>query len=128
MWRERVRGFNVRAAGRAARARVWLRRVMPRVAAVAAGLFVVRLLVSGTALYRETPLGLLGSLTVAAVGAVVLYFGIKILVRLKRMLLWRVRRRLVITYLFVGLTPIVLLVVLGFVATVGGARARAACA
>jgi phosphoserine phosphatase RsbU/P len=98
----------------------WLRRAMPRVALAAVVLFVVRWLLAGTELYRTTPLGLLGQLTALAVSATAVYYGARVLLRLKRMLLWRVRRRLVITYLFVGLTPIVLLVVLGFVATVGG--------
>jgi phosphoserine phosphatase RsbU/P len=98
----------------------WLRRAMPRVALAAVILFVVRWFLAGTELYRTTPLGLLGTLTALAVTATLVYYGARLLLRLKRMLLWRVRRRLVITYLFVGLTPIVLLVVLGFVATVGG--------
>src|SRR3712207_4526452 len=93
---------------------------MPRVAAAAAVLFVLRLLVQNTSLYRETFVGALGPLTFAAVAAVVCYYGLKILVRLKRLLLWRVRRRLVITYLFVGLTPIVLLLVLGYLAAMLG--------
>jgi len=97
-----------------------LRRVMPRVALAAVALFVVRWLVAGTEAYRTTPLGLLGPLTAAAVTAAVTYYLVRFLLRLKRMLLWRVRRRLVITYLFVGLTPVVLLLILGFVATVGG--------
>jgi sigma-B regulation protein RsbU (phosphoserine phosphatase) len=103
-----------------ARAEKWLRRVMPRVALAAVALFVVRLLISDTELYRTTPLRLLGPLTAVVVTAVLVYYGARILIRLKRMLLWRVRRRLVITYLFVGLTPIVLLLALGFLATVGG--------
>jgi sigma-B regulation protein RsbU (phosphoserine phosphatase) len=93
---------------------------MPRVAVVSVALFIIRLFISGTPAYSNTPLRLLGPLTLLAVTATVLYFGVKILIRLKRMLLWRVRRRLVITYLFVGLTPIVLLLTLGFVAVVGG--------
>ncbi|HZI18061.1 MAG TPA: SpoIIE family protein phosphatase [Pyrinomonadaceae bacterium] len=97
-----------------------LRRVMPRVALVAVVLAVVRWLVADTAAYNTTPLGLLGPLTAVVVTAAVVYYGARLLLRLKRMLLWRVRRRLVITYLFVGLTPVVLLLVLGFVAAVGG--------
>ncbi|MDT7689276.1 MAG: phosphoserine phosphatase RsbU/P [Acidobacteriota bacterium] len=101
-------------------AREWLRRAMPRVALAAVVLFLVRLFVRDTRAYSETPLGLLGPLTFCACAVVVLYYGLKLLVRLKRMLLWKVRRRLIITYLFVGLTPVVLLLMLGALAATGG--------
>ena len=100
--------------------REWLRRVMPRVAVAAVALYVLRQLIAGTWAYRNTPLGLVGVLTFCAVCATVFYYGVKILVRLKRLLLWRVRRRLIITYLFVGLTPVVLLLLLGALAATGG--------
>jgi sigma-B regulation protein RsbU (phosphoserine phosphatase) len=93
---------------------------MPRVALAAVALFLVRLFVRDTRAYVETPLGLLGPVTFLACASVVLYYGLKILVRLKRMLLWKVRRRLIITYLFVGLTPVVLLFMLGALAATGG--------
>jgi sigma-B regulation protein RsbU (phosphoserine phosphatase) len=93
---------------------------MPRVALVAVALFLLRLLVRDTWLYRNTAVGLLGLLTFMAVALTVCYYGLKILVRLKRRLLWRVRRRLIITYLFVGLTPVVLLLMLGALAATGG--------
>ena len=111
---------GARAAGKLSDARLWLRRVMPRVAAAAALLFVLRLFIQQTRLYRETFVGLVGPLTFCAVAAVALYYGLKLLVRLKRMMLWRVRRRLVITYLFVGLTPVVLLLVLGYLGAMLG--------
>src|ERR687889_641657 len=98
-----------RVAGRLGRARESFRRAMPRVALAAVALFLLRLFVRDTSLYRDTPFGLLGPFTFFVCACVVLYFGLKLAVRLKRMLLWRVRRRLVVTYLFVGLTPIVLL-------------------
>jgi phosphoserine phosphatase RsbU/P len=101
-------------------AREWLRRVMPRVALAAVALYVLRQLIWGTWVYRNTPLGIVGALTFFAACATVLYYGVKILVRLKRLLLWRVRRRLIITYLFVGLTPVVLLLLLGALAATGG--------
>ncbi|HEX8293681.1 MAG TPA: SpoIIE family protein phosphatase, partial [Pyrinomonadaceae bacterium] len=66
------------------------------------------------------PLGLLGPVTLFVCAAVVLYFGLKLAVRLKRMLLWKVRRRLIVTYLFIGLTPVVLLLALGALAATGG--------
>ncbi|MDT5294422.1 MAG: phosphoserine phosphatase RsbU/P [Acidobacteriota bacterium] len=103
-----------------ARAREWFRRLMPRVALAAGALFLVRLLVRDTWLYRSTSFGLLGPLTIFAVAATILYYGLKSLVRLKRLMLWKVRRRLIITYLFVGLTPVVLLLMLGALAATGG--------
>jgi sigma-B regulation protein RsbU (phosphoserine phosphatase) len=109
-----------RAADAFASAREWMRRVMPRVAVVAGVLYILRLLLRDTAVYRNTPLGLIGPLTFIAVCTVLVYYGLKILVRLKRKLLWRVRRRLIITYLFVGLTPVVLLLLLGGIAATGG--------
>ncbi|HEX8723463.1 MAG TPA: SpoIIE family protein phosphatase [Pyrinomonadaceae bacterium] len=116
----RWQGASDRFADGVARVREWLRRAMPRAALAAVALFLLRLFVRDTSAYQTTPLGLLGPLTFAACAAVLLYYGVKVLVRLKRMLLWRVRRRLVITYLFVGLTPVVLLLALGAVAATGG--------
>ena len=100
--------------------RLWLRGVMPKVAVAAGALFVVRLLVRNTSLYRETPLGLLGFITFLFVCASVVYYVLKGFVRLKQKLLWKVRRRLIITYLFAGLTPVVLLLILGYLTAVGG--------
>ena len=110
-----VRAFSANAARGLAAARRWLRRVMPQVAAASALLFVARALLRGTTLYRSTPLGtLLGLFTFLLVTLTLVYYGYGALRWLKRRLLWRVRRRLIITYLFVGLTPIVLLAGLGF--------------
>src|SRR5215213_3200082 len=118
--REKLQEASERAADAFARAREWTRRVMPRVAIAASVLYVLRLLLRDTDLYKNTPLGLIGPLTFLAVCAALVYYGLKILVRLKRKLLWRVRRRLIITYLFVGLTPVVLLLLLGAIAATGG--------
>jgi sigma-B regulation protein RsbU (phosphoserine phosphatase) len=97
------------------RVRNWLRRVMPRVAVVAAILFILKWLFGETRLYGDNPVGaLLDLITFLVVSFTTVYYGFKGLRWLKRRLLWRVRRRLVITYLFVGLTPIVLLGALGF--------------
>ncbi|MDT5272723.1 MAG: phosphoserine phosphatase RsbU/P [Acidobacteriota bacterium] len=109
-----------RLAGLFARARESFRRAMPRVALAAVALFLLRLFVRDTSLYQSTPLRLLGPITFFVCASVVLYFGLKLAVRLKRMLLWKVRRRLIITYLFVGLTPVVLLLALGALAATGG--------
>lgn len=116
----KLNGASERAADAFARAREWTRRVMPRVAIAAGVLYVLRLILSGTDVYKNTPLGLIGPLTFLAVSTVLAYYGLKVLVRLKRKLLWRVRRRLIITYLFVGLTPVVLLLMLGAIAATGG--------
>jgi sigma-B regulation protein RsbU (phosphoserine phosphatase) len=115
-----LQGASERFAGALAGVREWLRRAMPRVALAAGALYVLRLLIRQTWLYRNTPVSIIGVLTFFAVASVIVYYGLKILVRLKRSLLWRVRRRLMITYLFVGLTPIVLLLLLGALAAVGG--------
>jgi sigma-B regulation protein RsbU (phosphoserine phosphatase) len=109
-----------RAAGLFWRARESFRRAMPRVALAAFALFLLRLFIRDTSLYKETPLGLLGPVTFFVCACVILYFGLKLAVRLKRRLLWKVRRRLVVTYLFVGLTPIVLLLALGVLVATGG--------
>jgi sigma-B regulation protein RsbU (phosphoserine phosphatase) len=103
-----------------ARAREWSRRAMPRAALGAVALFMLRLFVRDTSLYQNTAVGLLGPFTFFVCAVVVLYFGLKLAVRLKRKLLWKVRRRLIITYLFVGLTPVVLLLALGALAATGG--------
>lgn len=113
-------GASERVAGRLGRAREWFRRAMPRVALAAVALFLLRLFVRDTSLYQDTPFGLLGPVTFFVCAAVLLYFGLKLAVRLKRKLLWKVRRRLIITYLFVGLTPVVLLLALGALAATGG--------
>src|SRR5215216_2409380 len=76
-----------RWAERLAGAREWFRRAMPRVALAAGALFLLRLFVRDTPLYKDTALGLLGPVTFCVVSAVVLYYGLKLLVRLKRMLL-----------------------------------------
>jgi hypothetical protein len=96
--------------------RMLLQRWMPRVAVAAAVLFVVRALVRDTTLYRTSVFGdLFGFVTFLLGTLTICYYGFKGLRWLKRKLLWRVRRRLIITYLFVGLTPIVLLAGLGFI-------------
>jgi sigma-B regulation protein RsbU (phosphoserine phosphatase) len=100
---------------------LWLRRVMLRVAIVAAALFILRLLFRGTWLYGDNFFGnLLGVITFCTIFFTIVYYGFKSLLWLKRRLLWRVRRRLVVTYLFVGLTPIVLLILLGLLSAFGG--------
>ncbi|HEY0322489.1 MAG TPA: SpoIIE family protein phosphatase [Pyrinomonadaceae bacterium] len=100
--------------------RAWLRRVMPRVAIAAAILLIARMLLSRTFIFGDNPLGgLLEFISSFLIFITVLYYGLKALRWMKRRLLWRVRRRLVVTYLFVGLTPIILLALFGMVASFG---------
>lgn len=94
---------------------------MPRVAIAAAVLFIFRNLLGGTFLYGAGTIGqILRAVTVIVVGFTAAYYGYKALRWLKRKLFWRVRRRLAVTYLFIGLTPIVLLAILGLLAAFGG--------
>jgi sigma-B regulation protein RsbU (phosphoserine phosphatase) len=106
----------------AGRVRDRLRAVMPRVAMAAALVFSLWLIVRDKSVldrlsFMRTALGAAAFILVCFT---LLYYGLKALRWLKRRLLWRVRRRLVITYLFVGLTPIVLLVLLGLLSAFGG--------
>jgi sigma-B regulation protein RsbU (phosphoserine phosphatase) len=94
------------------RVRAWLQRVMPRAGAASAALFVVWLLIHDTRFYREGIVGRLFVVALLVIYFTAAYYGVIGLRWLKRRLMWRVRRRLVITYLFVGLTPIVLLITL----------------
>ncbi len=116
-----IRAAQMRVMKAATRARVWLRGVMPGLAALAAVLFVMRILLGETWLYGDNFLGVvLEFLTILIISATLVYYCLKGLLWLKRHLLWRVRRRLVITYLFVGLTPIVLFLLLGLLSAFGG--------
>ncbi|HYP00942.1 MAG TPA: SpoIIE family protein phosphatase [Pyrinomonadaceae bacterium] len=92
--------------------RAWLRRVMPRAAVLSAALFAVWLLVHNSRFYREGIFGKLFTVALVLIYLTAAYYAVKGLRWLKQRLMWRVRRRLVITYLFVGLTPIVLLITL----------------
>ncbi|HKQ99351.1 MAG TPA: SpoIIE family protein phosphatase [Pyrinomonadaceae bacterium] len=102
-------------------ASLWLRRVMPHVALVTGALFVVWLSFGDSTFFRETFIGpLFRYITFCAVFLTCVYYGLRALRWVKRKLLWRVRRRLVITYLFVGLTPIILMALLSFLSAFGG--------
>ncbi|HJR06416.1 MAG TPA: SpoIIE family protein phosphatase [Pyrinomonadaceae bacterium] len=92
--------------------RVWLRRVMPSAGVLSAVLFAVWLLVHNSRFYREGIFGKLFTIALIIIYCTAAYYALKGLRWLKRRLMWRVRRRLIITYLFVGLTPIVLLITL----------------
>ncbi|MBA2341182.1 MAG: hypothetical protein H0V88_12355, partial [Pyrinomonadaceae bacterium] len=114
--RERMQELGGRARQTSTRVREWLRRVMPRVGIAAVVLLGVDWLLNGTYLYEDTWPGvvlqvLFGFIIVFSL----LYWSYKALRWLKQRVLWRVRGRLAITYLFVGLTPVVLLLGLGFI-------------
>jgi sigma-B regulation protein RsbU (phosphoserine phosphatase) len=85
---------------------------MPRAAILSAVLFAVWLLIHNSRFYREGIFGKLFTLALVVIYFTAAYYGLQGLRWLKARLMWRVRRRLVITYLFVGLTPIVLLITL----------------
>lgn len=100
--------------------RAWLRRVMPRVAIAAAIMLIARMILSRTFLFGDNALGgFLEFVSSCLIFITALYYGLKVLRWMKRRLLWRVRRRLIVTYLFVGLTPIILLALFGMVASFG---------
>ena len=119
--RKRIRDVGDAFKRIAWRTRETLRRIMPRVAMGTALVFVAWLLVRDNRFYRALFAGrVFGLITFLLVCFTLAYYGFKTLRWLKRRLLWRVRRRLAITYLFVGLTPIVLLLSLGLLAAFGG--------
>ncbi|HVG28105.1 MAG TPA: SpoIIE family protein phosphatase [Pyrinomonadaceae bacterium] len=93
-------------------ARAWLRRVMPHVALAAALVVLAWVVVKRTGWDRVGAVALFFDVAFIAVYLAAVYYGARALRWLKNKLLWRVRRRLVITYLFVGLTPVVLLAAL----------------
>lgn len=99
------------------KARAWLRRTMPRVAFASALLIGACALVGVTSLDESSFDELLESLALFLSVATGLYYSVRALRWLKRKLLWRVRRRLIITYAFVGLTPVVLLSLLVWLAS-----------
>jgi phosphoserine phosphatase RsbU/P len=118
---KQVEGKQRRLGRSVAGARLWLRRVMPRVALAAGFLVVLWLSFGDTSLYRQPFIGpVLRSLAFCAAALTCVYYGLKSLIWLKRKLLWRVRRRLIVTYLFIGLTPIILMTLLGLVSAFGG--------
>lgn len=119
--RKQIEGKQRRLRRAFTSVRLWLRRVMPRVSVAAALLLVIWLLFGETYFYRRSAAGsVLRYLTVCVVLLTCVYYGLKALRWLKRKLLWRVRRRLVITYLFIGLTPIILMTLLGLISAFGG--------
>lgn len=95
-----------------ARARAWLRRVMPQVALAAALVVLAWVFVKRAGWDRVGAVALFFDVAFVAVYLTAIYYAARALRWLKNRLLWRVRRRLVITYVFIGLTPVVLLAAL----------------
>jgi len=94
---------------------------MRRFSIVSGILLALWIIAGGTQLYGENIVGgVLGFLTGAGVFLTILYYGLRVLIYVKSRLLWRVRRRLIITYLFVGLTPITLLTLFGLISSFTG--------
>ena len=93
---------------------------MPYVALAALALIALGELLSGFLLpgYRLFD-GPLRYVTIPLVLLTIAYYGLSVFHWVTNRLLWRVRRRLLITYLFVGLTPIVLLSTLAMIAGFG---------
>ena len=115
-----VGGAIEEAERRLGAAGAWLRRVMPRAAAASAAVLVAWVFARDYFFARSGVVGFFFSLGFALVYLTCFYYGVRGGRWLMRRLLWRVRRRLIITYLFVGLTPIILLALLFVLAGVIG--------
>ena len=65
---------------------------------------------AGPALRSQTVAGLLDAAVNLVLAATLSYFVFVLLRHLLRRLLWRVRRKLILSYVFIGLIPVVLIV------------------
>jgi len=93
---------------------------MRSVALLAAALLVLRLTPGLGRLFGDHLLGrTLRVLTVLTIAVAVVTYVSRGIAWFWRKLMWRVRRRLAVTYLFIGLTPIVLLGLLGLISAFG---------
>jgi sigma-B regulation protein RsbU (phosphoserine phosphatase) len=102
------------------RTRESIRRAMPYVAAAAAVLLAVSILRAALSdAGGADGDDVLAGLTFLLVAAAAIYYGLRSLLWMWRRLLWRVRRRLIITYALLGLTPIVMLGLLGAISALG---------
>ena len=74
----------------------------------------VKLLVAGIRLFAEPPafLRVLSTTATVALAIALLYFIVRLFLLVKRRLLWRVRRKLILSYIFIGVVPALL--ILGF--------------
>lgn len=93
-----------------------LRWLFPRVVLTGAALFLLSIIFP----VLDRLGSAFGTYTLLSFIIVLVVYGVKTVRWMTRRLLWRVRRRLVITYLFVGLTPIVLLGLFGLLSAFAG--------
>jgi sigma-B regulation protein RsbU (phosphoserine phosphatase) len=107
------------AMTRPSRLGLWLAGRMPALALAAGVLLVLSLLLPGAPGISGAFSDLLQVLALAAFLASAGYYAALAVGRLGRLLLWRVRRRLVITFLLIGVPPVVLMGVLGVIAGFG---------
>jgi len=77
----------------------------------------VKLLVAGVRLFAEPPrfLALLNTLSTLGLVVALGYFVFRLFMLVKRRLLWRVRRKLILSYVFIGVVPALLIAAFGLV-------------
>jgi sigma-B regulation protein RsbU (phosphoserine phosphatase) len=93
---------------------------MRSVALVAAALLILRFAPGLGRLFGDHLLGrTLRVLTFVMAAVTIVYYVFRGIAWFWRRLMWRVRRRLAVTYLFIGLTPIILLGLLGLISAFG---------
>src|ERR1044072_4537079 len=104
---EGVRGRRSAMADGAAAA---LLRTLPG-RAIVVGVTIKVVVLSIRALLGGVPafLGVIETVASVAAVAALVYFGSRLTVLVKRQLLWRVRRKLILSYIFVGFVPAMLL-------------------
>src|SRR5690349_19608755 len=90
--------------------RIALMRTLPG-RAIVIGVAIKLVVLSLRAIAGTVPafLGVIETVASVAVVAGVVYFLVRLVVLAKRRLLWRVRRKLILSYIFVGFVPAILL-------------------
>lgn len=91
------------------RAPAWLESRFARLLLVAAAARLAHLGLSA-AVGPSAPLEAIGTLISIALGGLLAYGVVRLLVLAKRRLLWRVRRRLVLSYFLIGVVPVLLVI------------------
>jgi phosphoserine phosphatase RsbU/P len=90
----------------------WIARAAYYSAALAIGLFILELLLKLISpVWAESLVGWIRFLVFDAA----LLFSIIFFRTFRRKILWRLRNRLIVTYVFIGVIPVVLLVIMGFI-------------
>ena len=91
---------------------VWrtLRASWPVQALAVASLVKLLFSFSGPAVQSLAVVGLLDAVATIVIAASLGYFLVRLVVRLQRRLLWRVRRKLILSYVFIGFIPVILIV------------------